>query len=81
MPLHPALEKLIDARLANARAPQWLLPIEEVRTSFRALWTPTITGTVVEVAGVEDKILDTVTGPVKARVLPGLGKAPAGTPE
>ncbi len=68
MPLHPALEKLIDARLANAQAPQWLLPIEEVRTSFRALWTPTITGTVVEVAGVEDKILDTVTGPVKARV-------------
>lgn len=68
MPLHSALEKLIDARLANARAPQWLLPIEEVRTSFRALWTPTITGAVVEVAGVEDKILDTVTGRVKARV-------------
>jgi acetyl esterase len=68
MPLHPALEKLIDARLANARAPQWLLPIGEVRTSFRALWTPTITGAVVEVAGVEDKTLDTVTGPVKARV-------------
>src|ERR671910_1911386 len=68
MPLHSALEKLIDARLANARAPQWLLPIEEVRTSFRALWTPTITGAVVEVAGVEDKTLDTVAGPVKARV-------------
>ena len=68
MPLHPALENLIDARLANARAPQWLLPIEEVRTSFRALWTPTITGAVVEVAGVEDKTLDTASGPVKARV-------------
>src|ERR687889_2235617 len=68
MPLHPALEKLIDVRLANARAPQWLLPIEEVRTSFRALWTPTITGAAVEVAGVEDKTLDTVAGPVKARV-------------
>ena len=68
MPLHPALEKLIDARLANTRAPQWLLPIEEVRASFRALWTPTITGAVVEVAGVEDKTLDTVAGPVKARV-------------
>jgi acetyl esterase len=68
MPLHSALEKLINARLANARAPQWLLPIEEVRTSFRDLWTPTITGPVVEVAGVEDKTIDTVTGPVKARV-------------
>src|SRR5919112_5987555 len=68
MPLHSALEKLIIARLANARAPQWLLPIEEVRTSFRDLWTPTITGPVVEVAGVEDKTLDTASGPVKARV-------------
>ena len=68
MPLHSALDKLIDARLANARAPQWLLPIEEVRASFRALWTPTITGALVEVAGVEDRTLDTVAGPVKARV-------------
>ena len=68
MPLHSALEKLIDARLANARAPQWLLPIGEVRTSFRALWTPTITGALVEVASVEDKTFDTLTGPVKARV-------------
>ena len=68
MPLHSALEKLIDARLANARAPQWLLPIEEVRASFRALWTPTITGALVEVAGVEDRTLDTVAGSIKARV-------------
>src|ERR687894_1450361 len=68
MPLHPALEKLIDARLANARAPQWPLPIEEVRASFRALWTPTITGALVEVAGVEDRTLDTVAGSIKARV-------------
>jgi acetyl esterase/lipase len=68
MPLHSALDKLIDARLANARAPQWLLPIEEVRASFRALWTPTITGALVEVAGVEDKTLDTVAGSIKARV-------------
>lgn len=68
MPLHSALDKLIDARLANARAPQWLLPIEEVRASFRALWTPTITGALVEVAGVEDRTLDTVAGSIKARV-------------
>ena len=68
MPLHSALDKLIDARLANARAPQWLLPIEEVRASFRALWTPTITGALVEVAGVEDKTLDTGAGSIKARV-------------
>ena len=66
MPLHPALQKLIDARLVNTRASQWLLPIEEVRASFRALWTPTITGAVVEVAGVEDKTLDTVAGETSA---------------
>ncbi len=68
MPLHPALKTLIAAKMANARAPQWRLPIEEVRASFRTLWTPTITGPIVEVASVEDKTLDTVAGPVKARV-------------
>src|SRR5918993_5733649 len=68
MPLHSALDKLIDARLANARAPQWLLPIEEVRASFRALWAPAITGEVVDLASVEDKTLDTDVGPVRARV-------------
>ncbi len=69
MPLHPALRELIDEKIANARAPQWQLPIEEVRTSFRTLWaSPAITGDAVEVASVEDRIIGTGAGPLKARV-------------
>ena len=68
MPLHPALEELIGAKIANTCAPQWRLPIEEVRASFRALWAPAITGGAVEVASVADKTLDTAAGLVKARV-------------
>lgn len=58
MTLHPALREMIDEKLANTRAPQWRLPIEEVRASFRALWSPSITGDPVEVASVEDRTLD-----------------------
>jgi acetyl esterase len=69
MPLHPALKGLIDEKLANAPAPQWELPIEEVRASFRSLWaSPAITGDAVEVARVEDKIIGTDRGPLEARV-------------
>ena len=69
MPLHPALRELIEEKIANARAPQWQLPIEEVRASFRTLWaSQAITGDAVEVASVEDKIIDTGSGPLQARV-------------
>ena len=68
MPLHSALEDLIGAKIADAPAPQWRLPIEEVRTTFRALWGSAVTGDAVEVASVEDRVLDTGAGPVKARV-------------
>ncbi len=69
MTAHPALKELIDEKIANARAPQWELPIEEVRASFRTLWaSPAITGDAVEVASVQDKIIDTGLGPLKARV-------------
>ncbi len=68
MTLHPALRELIDEKLANTIAPQWRLPIEEVRTSFRALWSPSMTGAPVEVASVEDRTLDTDAGAVRARV-------------
>jgi acetyl esterase len=60
MTLHPALRELIDDKLANTLAPQWRLPIEEVRASFRALWSPSITGAPVEVASVENRTLDAV---------------------
>jgi acetyl esterase len=59
MTLHPALRELIDDKLANTRAPQWRLPIEEVRASFRALWSPSMTGAPVKVESVEDRSLDT----------------------
>jgi acetyl esterase len=59
MTLHPALRALIDEKLANTTAPQWRLPIEEVRASFRALWSPSMTGASVEVASVENRTLDT----------------------
>ena len=68
MTLHPALRELIDEKLANTRAPQWRLPIEEVRASFRALWSPSITGAPVEVASVEDRTLNTDAGAVRVRV-------------
>jgi acetyl esterase len=68
MTLHPALRELIDEKLANTRAPQWRLPLEEVRASFRAMWSPAITGAPIEVASVEDRTLDTEAGTVGARV-------------
>jgi acetyl esterase len=68
MTLHPALRELIDEKLANTTAPQWRLPIEEVRASFRALWSPSMTGAPVEIARVEDRTLDTDAGAVRVRV-------------
>jgi acetyl esterase len=68
MTLHPALKELIDEKLVNTTAPQWRLPIEEVRASFRALWSPSMTGAPVEVAGVEDRTLNTDAGAVRMRV-------------
>lgn len=68
MALHSAQRGLIDEKIAHARVPQWQLPIEEVRSSFRALWSPAMTGDPVAVANVEDRTLETGAGPVKARV-------------
>jgi acetyl esterase len=68
MTLHPALRELIDEKLANTTAPQWRLPIEEVRASFRALWSLSMTGAPVEIARVEDRTLDTDAGAVRVRV-------------
>ena len=44
MALHPALEQLIQTKLAHTVRPQWEQPIGEVRQAFRNLWTPAITG-------------------------------------
>src|SRR4051812_33310468 len=53
MPMDPALQHLIETKLANTHAPQWELPIEDVRRGFRALWTPAMTGAAPPVQRVE----------------------------
>jgi acetyl esterase len=68
MTLHPALRELIDDKKANTTAPQWRLPIEEVRASFHDLWSPSMTGAPVEVASVEDASVSTDAGAVGIRV-------------
>ena len=68
MTLHPALRELIDKKLANATARSGACPSEEVRASFRALWSPSMTGAPVEVASVENRTLDTDAGAVRVRV-------------
>jgi len=54
MPLDPALSRLIAAKLAHTRAPQWELPIADVRKAFRDLWTPALTGEPIVIARRED---------------------------
>jgi acetyl esterase len=54
MPLDPALGELIRAKLARASAPQWALPIAEVRRAFSALWTTAMAGKPPAVARVDD---------------------------
>ena len=68
MTLHPALRKMIDEKLANTKAPQWCLPIVEVRASFHDLWSPSLTGAPMEVASVENGTVDTDAGAVPVRV-------------
>ena len=54
MALHPALERLIQTKLAHTREPQWAVPIAAVRQAFRDLWTPALTGEPVPVRRIED---------------------------
>jgi acetyl esterase len=66
--LNPALDHLIQTKLAHTSAPQWSMPIEEVRQAFRRLWTPAITGKLVAVAKVEDLTVPTVNAQIRVRV-------------
>src|SRR4051794_778124 len=68
MPMHPALQRLIDTKLALAKAPQWELPITEVRRGFRALWTPAMSGIPLPVDRVEDLSIASHDGPIRARL-------------
>ena len=76
MPLHPALQHLIETKLAHTRAPQWLLPIADVRQGFRALWTPAMTGVPLPVERVDDVSIPATHGTILARAYaPERGRA------
>jgi acetyl esterase len=68
MAMHPALQHLIETKLAHTRAPQWMLPIAEVRQSFRALWTPAMTGTPLPVDRIDDVSIPAGDATIPARV-------------
>jgi len=70
MPLHPKLEGLIARKLARTAAPQWEMPIEEVRGAFRSLWTLAITGMPVAVAAIEDRSLEAPGRRIPLRLYP-----------
>ena len=68
MALNAALKQLIETKLAHTRAPQWALPITEVRQAFRNLWTPAITGEPVAIRRIEDVTIAGVDTPIPTRV-------------
>ena len=68
MALNPALKQLIDAKLAHTRAPQWMLPITEVRQAFRNLWTPAMTGELVALRRVEDMTIPGADASIPTRL-------------
>jgi len=68
MPLNPALKQLIETKLAHTHAPQWELPIAEVRAAFRNLWTPAITGEPVALRRIEDVAIPAADTRISARI-------------
>jgi len=68
MALHPALKQLIQSKLAHNHAPQWALPIAEVRQAFSSLWTPDITGEPVSIRRIEDMTIPGVDAHIPVRV-------------
>jgi len=68
MALDAALKRLIETKLAHTHAPQWALPIAEVRQAFRNLWTPAITGELVSIHRIEDVTIPGADAPIPARV-------------
>ena len=68
MPMHPALQRLVLAKVKNTLAPQWMLPIAEVRQNFRALWTPAMTGAPLPVDRVDDISIPSGDASIRARV-------------
>ena len=75
MALNPALRQLIHTKLEHTHAPQWELPIAEVRQAFRNLWTPAMTGEPVSIRRIEDVTILGTGGRIPARIY-----APHGPP-
>jgi acetyl esterase len=65
MPLDPALARLIETKLAHARAPQWMLPIAEVRKAFLDLWSPAMTGAPAAIGRIDDIAITDARIPVR----------------
>ena len=76
MALNAALKQLIETKLAHSHAPQWALPITDVRQAFRNLWTPAMTGEPVAVRRVEDVTIPDANAPIPSRVYVPDGPAP-----
>jgi len=76
MALNAALKQLIETKLAHSHAPQWALPITDVRQAFRNLWTPAMTGEPVAVRRVEDVTIPGANAPIPSRVYVPDGPAP-----
>ena len=68
MALNPALKQLIETKLAHTVAPQWELPIAEVRQAFRNLWTPAITGEPVAIRRFENITILGADAAIPARI-------------
>jgi acetyl esterase len=67
MALNAALQELIATKLAHTRAPQWAVPIADVRQAFRNLWTPAITGKVVALHRIDNLTIPGGEGLIHAR--------------
>lgn len=67
MALNPALRRLIETKLAHSHAPQWALPIAEVRQAFRNLWTPALIGEPVSIRRVDDLMISSAAARIPAR--------------
>jgi acetyl esterase len=68
MPLNPALRQLLQTKIAHTRAPQWEMPMADVRQAFRNLWTPAMTGEPASIRRMNDVTIAGAGVPIPARI-------------
>jgi acetyl esterase len=66
--LNAALRQLIQTKVAHTHAPQWEMPIADVRQAFRNLWTPAMTGEPVSIRHTKDVAIPGAEAPIPARI-------------